>query len=722
MSKPNFVEYVLKARDKASEVYAGFSKVVDVARQNAEQFQAITDKLPLGINDLRGEIAALEYRKGFATTRDDIVKINTQLHTTSKKLKELENLPPKGFINKIGSLSEKLTGLSLKNISGMFLGRAAYSFVKESTSLFDVQAKAEAQVQSALLSTGMAAGRTFKEISEAATALQGKTLFGDEEVLRAQSLLLTFTNIKGAVFDDAMPAIADLAARTGTDLSSAVQQVGRALNEPAEGFASLRRQGIQFSTEQEESIKRLVQEGDIQAAQYVMLTELQKQFGGSAEAAAKSGLGPLKQLSNLWGDFREIIGRFTLNLVNSLVPALKSVVGWLTRNVSTMKTIGKVVLVAVSAIAAYKTVMLATTVIKKGLTVATLLQKTALVATTLSTQGLTKAMIVLNSVGKANVFGALVGVALAAVTAFQLFRKRTDDATAALENAKQVGQDYYAKEKMNLDLIFEKLKRTNPKSEERNRLVNELKEMYPDLNKQILDEIRNTNDLASAYDVILGKIRAKAELKVRESALEDLSRKIVVAEDEIERLAREQYQSQIPATITVNGVEVSSVDRVKRDIYNPATRTWLTEIVDRKSFEEIRKDMQDQLTRTGKIRGLEYGGMRNLFKDKSYAKNKAEEQRILEKIADLQFGDGSGGSGGDGGSRGTGGGTEPSKALDSITGGGKSMKQIYINIDNLVDVNNNNFTADQNPADASDFMDKLTTALQMIVNDTNYAI
>lgn len=61
------------------------------------------------------------------------------------------------------------------------------------------------------------------------------------------------------------------------------------------------------------------------------------------------------------------------------------------------------------------------------------------------------------------------------------------------------------------------------------------------------------------------------------------------------------------------------------------------------------------------------------------------------------------------------------KALDSITGGGKSMKQIYINIDNLVGVNNNHFNPDQDPADATSFMEKLTTALQMIVNDTNYA-
>jgi len=275
MSKPNFVEFILKARDSASGVVAGFSKSLADAHKNAEQFQSVVNKLPLTINDLRSEISVLKYKKGFAETKDEIRDINTLLRGTEKKLDALKNLPPRGFINNLKRMTKGITGIPLKSITGVFAGRQVASFVKESTSLFDVQAKAEAQVQSALLSTGMAAGRTFKEISEAATALQGKTLFGDEEVLRAQSLLLTFTNIKGAVFDDAMPAIADLAARTGTDLSSAVQQVGRALNEPAEGFASLRRQGIQFSTEQEESIKRLVQEGDIQAAQYVMLTELQ---------------------------------------------------------------------------------------------------------------------------------------------------------------------------------------------------------------------------------------------------------------------------------------------------------------------------------------------------------------------------------------------------------------------------------------------------------------
>lgn len=65
--------------------------------------------------------------------------------------------------------------------------------------------------------------------------------------------------------------------------------------------------------------------------------------------------------------------------------------------------------------------------------------------------------------------------------------------------------------------------------------------------------------------------------------------------------------------------------------------------------------------------------------------------------------------------------TTPSKAADAITGGGKNVKQIYINIDSLIKSNTNQFTQGQSPKDATSFMEQLTNALQMIVNDTNYA-
>jgi hypothetical protein len=67
---------------------------------------------------------------------------------------------------------------------------------------FRDQAKAVAQVEQGLKSTGNTAGKTLQELTDMATDLQKKTLFGDEDILQnATAQLLTFTNITGREFD-----------------------------------------------------------------------------------------------------------------------------------------------------------------------------------------------------------------------------------------------------------------------------------------------------------------------------------------------------------------------------------------------------------------------------------------------------------------------------------------------------------------------------------------
>ena len=66
---------------------------------------------------------------------------------------------------------------------------------------FDKQAKAIAQVEAGIKSTGQAAGFTSEELQKMASDLQNKTIFGDEEILQnATAQLLTFTNIAGDQF------------------------------------------------------------------------------------------------------------------------------------------------------------------------------------------------------------------------------------------------------------------------------------------------------------------------------------------------------------------------------------------------------------------------------------------------------------------------------------------------------------------------------------------
>lgn len=190
---------------------------------------------------------------------------------------------------------------------------------------FDQQAKAIAQVEAGLKSTGASVGFTSKQLQKMASDLQSKTLFGDEEILKdATAQLLTFTNITGDQFAKSQEAALNLATRLDGDLKSATIMLGKALNDPVANLSAMSRAGIQFSEDQKEVIKSLVEGGDMAQAQSIILGELEKQYGGSAEAAAKAGTGGLKQLANAFGDLQEEFGKIIMQFLPPVIDGLKN--------------------------------------------------------------------------------------------------------------------------------------------------------------------------------------------------------------------------------------------------------------------------------------------------------------------------------------------------------------------------------------------------------------
>jgi len=178
-----------------------------------------------------------------------------------------------------------------------------------SVKAFDTQQKAIAQVEAGLISTGQAAGFTSKELQKMASDLQAKTLFGDEVILKdATAQLLTFTNIAGEQFERTQVAALNLATRLDGDLKSASIQLGKALNDPIANLSALSRSGIQFSKDQKEVIKSLAETGRLAEAQTIILDELEKQYGGAAEAARLAGLGPFQALQMVLSDLSEEFG------------------------------------------------------------------------------------------------------------------------------------------------------------------------------------------------------------------------------------------------------------------------------------------------------------------------------------------------------------------------------------------------------------------------------
>jgi len=196
-----------------------------------------------------------------------------------------------------------------------------------SVAAFDKQAKAVAQVEAGLISTGNAAGFTSQQLQKMAADLQAKTIFVDEVILKdATAQLLTFTNIAGQQFARTQQAALNLATRLDGDLKSASIQLGKALNDPIANLSALSRSGIQFSEEQKAIIKSLTKTNKLAEAQTIILDELEKQYGGAAEAAAEAGLGPFQQLQNSLSDVSEEFGKLIVENIEPFKKLLLDVI------------------------------------------------------------------------------------------------------------------------------------------------------------------------------------------------------------------------------------------------------------------------------------------------------------------------------------------------------------------------------------------------------------
>jgi len=197
---------------------------------------------------------------------------------------------------------------------------AVTRFVKGAVSAYNQQELAERQLAQRIKSTGAAAGMTADELKSMASSLQKVTTYGDEAIIEMQGLLLTFTNIGRDVMPDAVEATLNMSTALGQDLKSSALMLGKALNDPILGITALSRAGIQFTVQQKEMIKKLIETGQTVKAQQMILQEFEKQMGGAARAARDTFGGSIQGLANALGDSMENIGRIIAKVT---APAVK---------------------------------------------------------------------------------------------------------------------------------------------------------------------------------------------------------------------------------------------------------------------------------------------------------------------------------------------------------------------------------------------------------------
>lgn len=220
------------------------------------------------------------------------------------------------FNRDMQKLSAKFTGIGQTLTLGLTVPIVAFGV--KSMQAAQQSADAFAQVEAALKSMGGASGKTAAELQVAAKAIQDIAAIDDDDILRKVTAnLLTFGKVVGPTFDRAQMAIVDLSTRMGMDLQAATILVGKALQNPIRGVNALRRQGVELDEAQVSLVKSMMAVGDTAGAQAVILTELERQYGGAAKAAADAN--PYAKLVQAFDDLSEAIGEKLLPVLTPVI-------------------------------------------------------------------------------------------------------------------------------------------------------------------------------------------------------------------------------------------------------------------------------------------------------------------------------------------------------------------------------------------------------------------
>jgi hypothetical protein len=243
-----------------------------------------------------------------------LIQIRADVADINAKLADV-----KGYIGKITDESKKMGSESKASWAMFSAGIAsvtyligtlknqvmsAASVVLEFAQAFGEQEEAENKLKATMAAHGIATKELVGFYQELAAEFQGKTIYGDEQIMNMERML-TVAGVMPSKMRDALDATVALAA-SGADLDGATKAVARAmegnyraLGQIIPAFRNASKEGLTFKD---------------------VLSKI-KEYTGNVAAAEMAGyLGQVKQLKNAWGDVQEEIGK---RLIPTLLEGMK---------------------------------------------------------------------------------------------------------------------------------------------------------------------------------------------------------------------------------------------------------------------------------------------------------------------------------------------------------------------------------------------------------------
>jgi len=212
----------------------------------------------------------------------------------ASQLKKTNDEVEKGFgkvgdgVKKFGKIAA--VGFAAAGAAAIVLGKKLFNAAEEAGT---ANARIE-QITTSMGNFGDEASAVAGDIAKTAGELAKLTGVERNTIKETQALLLTFDSVNktadqtGGVFERATKAAVDLAAAGFGSATGNAQQLGKALEDPIKGLASLTRSGVTFTDAEKERIATLVESNKVGEAQAIILDAIEKQVGGTAEATSNA--------------------------------------------------------------------------------------------------------------------------------------------------------------------------------------------------------------------------------------------------------------------------------------------------------------------------------------------------------------------------------------------------------------------------------------------------
>lgn len=243
----------------------------------------------------------LSLKDQFTTPLQNATK---NVKTMDRELKKAGN-SIKAFGNKVKNSVKTLAKWGAIGL-GAFTAFATV-FAKQSIDAAKVQLKVEKMLETTMKRTSNASKEQIQAIKDEASALQNVGIIGDEVALAGANQLAIY-GLKSEEIKKLMPNINDMIAKekgfngTQEDAVAMAEVIGKAMEGKTKG---LLKYGVALTASEEKMFKAMKKEDRLE----FIRNKLNKAIGGTNEALRQTDEGKIVAMNNAWGDMKEELGK-----------------------------------------------------------------------------------------------------------------------------------------------------------------------------------------------------------------------------------------------------------------------------------------------------------------------------------------------------------------------------------------------------------------------------